>query len=37
MSWQGRADDGARAPSGVYLYRLSTSAGIVTRRMTLVK
>ncbi len=36
-AWQGRGDDGARVPSGVYLYRLSTSAGIVTRRMTLVK
>lgn len=35
--WQGQAEDGAEVPSGVYLYRLSTSGGVITRRMTLVR
>jgi hypothetical protein len=35
--WDGRDDGGRVVPSGVYFYRLSTPAGTLTRRMTLVR
>jgi len=37
FSWDGRDAAGRPVGSGVYLYRLETSAGIATGRMTLVK
>lgn len=36
-TWDGRDASGRRAGSGVYLYRLQTSAGSLERKMTLVK
>ncbi len=36
-TWNGRTDDGGRAPSGVYFSRLTTPDGVQTRKMTLVK
>jgi hypothetical protein len=35
--WDGRDSGGAATASGVYLYRLTTSTGVATRRLTLVK
>jgi len=37
IPWTGRDDHGRRAPSGVYVARLATGAGIRTERLTLVK
>lgn len=36
-AWNGRGDDGQEAPSGVYLCRLETPAGVLTRKMSLVR
>jgi len=36
-TWDGRGDGGVSVASGVYLYRLETEHGVVTRRMLLVK
>jgi 5'-nucleotidase len=35
--WDGRTDGGIQAASGTYLYRLETSARVLSRTMTLVK
>ncbi len=35
--WNGVSDNGARVPSGVYLYKLVTPEGMVCDRMTLLK
>ncbi len=37
VTWDGRDRTGSLAASGVYLYRLTTSAGIETRKMMLVR
>ncbi|NNE34886.1 MAG: T9SS type A sorting domain-containing protein, partial [Rhodothermales bacterium] len=38
LKWDGRLDDGSLAPSGVYLYELSTDNGFdETRRMVIVR
>jgi len=37
VRWDGRADDGARAAAGVYLYRLETAAETRARSMVMVK
>lgn len=37
VDWNGRDDAGREAASGVYLYRLGTEEGTLTRRMTLLK
>ncbi len=37
VRWNGRRDDGARASSGVYLYRLTTNGFVDARKMMLVK
>ena len=36
-AWNGRGNDGQEAPSGVYLCRLETSAGVLARKMSLVR
>ena len=35
--WDGKNDDGARLPSGLYLYRLEAGEQRIARKMTLVK
>jgi hypothetical protein len=35
--WDGRNESGSKVASGIYFYRLSTAAGALTRKMTLVK
>jgi len=35
--WQGHSDGGVQVPSGVYVYRLRTAQGDITRSMTLLK
>jgi hypothetical protein len=35
--WDGRDDNGHAVSSGVYLYRLQTQGGMITRRMLLIK
>ena len=35
--WDGRDDQGAQAASGIYLYRLTTPEGALSRKMMLVK
>lgn len=37
VAWDGRADDGAAVPSGVYLARAASLGGVQTRRLTLVR
>ncbi len=37
VTWDGRTDQGGRAASGPYLYRLETAARVMSRIMTLVK
>jgi hypothetical protein len=37
FTWAGHADDGRAVAAGAYFYRLSTSAGEITRRMILLK
>ena len=37
VNWDGRADDGGRAAAGVYLYRLETPEGVLSRSMVMVK
>jgi hypothetical protein len=37
LTWEGTDTRGNRVPSGVYLYRVTTSNQVETRRMTLVK
>jgi hypothetical protein len=37
VSWDGRADDGATLPSGVYFYRLNSGHVTLTRRMLMLK
>lgn len=37
VAWDGRADDGRRLPSGVYLGRIETREGTETRKVTLVQ
>jgi flagellar hook assembly protein FlgD len=32
-AWDGRTDDGGRAPAGIYLLSLDTSVGSVARRV----
>ncbi|MBZ0266536.1 T9SS type A sorting domain-containing protein [bacterium] len=36
-TWNGFAGSGAKAPAGVYFYRLQTPAGELTKKMTLVR
>jgi flagellar hook assembly protein FlgD len=35
FAWDGRSDSGERAPSGVYVARLSSAGRMLTRRATL--
>ena len=35
--WDGRDEAGRSLPSGIYLYRLSSGEGRITRKMLLVK
>jgi hypothetical protein len=35
--WNGRDDSGREVPSGIYLYRLTSSSGVETKKMTLAK
>ena len=35
--WDGQDAFGIKVPSGIYIYRLSSSAGVITRKMTLMK
>jgi glucose/arabinose dehydrogenase len=37
VNWDGRAADGAELASGVYIYRLRTEAGILTRKLLLLQ
>jgi len=37
FDWNGRMESGESASSGIYVYRLRTSAGVVSRKMTLLK
>jgi len=37
QNWNGRGDDGKEAPSGVYLCRLQTTDGVLTRKMSLIR
>ena len=37
VSWNGRDDSGSRLANGVYYYRLSTSAGVASKTLTLVQ
>jgi hypothetical protein len=37
VSWDGRADDGATASSGVYFYRFQVGDTVETRRMILTR
>jgi len=36
-TWDGRNDSGREMPSGIYLYRLTSSSGVETKKMTLAK
>jgi FlgD Ig-like domain len=36
-TWNGLADNGAKAPAGVYFYRLQTPAGELTRKLTFIR
>jgi flagellar hook assembly protein FlgD len=35
--WDGRADDGTRAPAGIFFMKLDTSVGSVARRVLKLK
>ena len=35
--WDGRADDGTRAPAGIFFIRLDTSVGSVARRVLMLR
>ncbi len=37
VDWNGRDDNGNQVATGVYLYRLTTDAGVVTKKMLLMK
>ncbi len=37
ISWDGRNDEGAMVPAGVYFYQLTAENNVATRRMTLIK
>ncbi|MFH1942183.1 MAG: FlgD immunoglobulin-like domain containing protein [bacterium] len=37
ITWNGTDDDGRSVPSGTYLYSLITDAGVITKRMSLVR
>jgi hypothetical protein len=37
VSWNGRDANGDAVPAGMYVYRLETAAGVVTRSLTIVK
>jgi FlgD Ig-like domain len=37
FDWNGRMENGESASSGIYVYRLRTPAGVVSRKMTLLK
>jgi hypothetical protein len=37
VRWDGKNNDGAEVPSGVYFYQLRTTEGTLTRQMTLLK
>ena len=37
LSWDGRDDAGRHLSSGVYLYRLVTTKGVVTRKLVLLR
>ncbi|MCZ7556365.1 MAG: T9SS type A sorting domain-containing protein [Bacteroidia bacterium] len=37
VSWNGRDANGDAVPAGMYVYRLETAAGVVTRTLTIVK
>ncbi len=37
VDWNGRNDSGDQLATGVYLYRLTTDAGVITKKMLLVK
>lgn len=37
VDWNGRNDSGDQLATGIYLYRLTTDAGVITKKMLLVK
>lgn len=37
VTWDGKDDTGRSVPSGIYLYRLRSGGGILTRKMTIAK
>jgi hypothetical protein len=37
LRWNGRGDDGAAAPSGVYFYRASAGASVASRKLVLMR
>jgi len=37
LEWRGRRDDGRAAPAGVYIVRLSTTDGVDTRKVSLIR
>jgi flagellar hook assembly protein FlgD len=37
VTWDGKDESGATVASGVYLYRLKTAQGVITRKMILLK
>ncbi|PKN73632.1 MAG: hypothetical protein CVU50_02650 [Candidatus Cloacimonetes bacterium HGW-Cloacimonetes-3] len=37
LIWDGRSDNGSTVASGIYIYRISTNQGSITKKMILAK